>query len=111
MKRARGVVLAGDASGVGGEQLLLRGRVLTPASSLRRSWAWAREEIEVRECGELGQQDRETRGREERAAAWLRVIVYLGTAELGSTAPSSSCSAVVLRPPGGARESVEWSGE
>ena len=39
------------------------------------------------------------------------VVVNPGTAELGSTAPSSSCSAAVLRSPGGARESGERGSE
>ena len=73
-----GLALAGEASGVGGEQLLLRGRVRTPVSFLRRSWVRIKGKkgrVSAVFNGE-GSAAREERKREQHGVAV--VVSYLG---------------------------------
>ena len=103
----------GEAPGVGGEQLYLRGQVLTPASSSRHLCA---RKGRAGECAAALENGRET-GREERGRGWQhshRTFVSnlgCGMVTAGTVRPwAAAAMGARLRPPGGARERVECEG-
>ena len=111
--RLGGVVLVGEAPGVGGEQLFLRGQVLTPAISRRH--LCARNGL-AGECAAALERGRET-GREERGRGWQHrhgtfvSNLGCGMATAGTARPwAAAAMGAWLRPPGGARERVECEG-